>query len=89
MSTEALELALYDLGVRRDMRTAFAQDAPALLARYALDAHEAALITGFDVAGLQKAGVSPLLTYGFWLMNAPERTRAAYLARLRAGAATS
>jgi len=29
--------------------------------------------------------VSPLLTYGFWLMNAPTRTRAAYLERLRQG----
>ncbi|MGV3571877.1 MAG: hypothetical protein ACO1PB_14855 [Ramlibacter sp.] len=85
MSTDAMELVLHDLGVKKDARTAFAEDAPALLARYALDEREAALIRDFDVAGLQARGVSPLLTYGFWLMNAPTRTRAAYLERLRQG----
>lgn len=85
MSTDAMELVLHDLGVKKDARTAFADDASALLARYALDAREAAMIRDFDVAGLQAQGVSPLLTYGFWLMNAPTRTRAAYLERLRQG----
>jgi hypothetical protein len=80
-----MELVLYDLGVKRDVRTAFAADADALLARYALDAQEAGMIRSFDIAGLQARGVSPLLTYGFWLMNSPAKTRAAYLDRLRQG----
>jgi hypothetical protein len=85
MSTEAMELVLHDLGVKREVRSAFAENAAAMLARYALDESEAAMIRDFDVAALQARGVSPLLTYGFWLMNAPTRTRAAYLERLRQG----
>jgi protocatechuate 4,5-dioxygenase alpha chain len=83
MSTEAMELVLYELGVKREVRTAFTADAPALLSKYALDQQEAAMIRDFDVKALQARGVSPLLTYGFWLMNAPTKTRAAYLERLR------
>lgn len=83
MSTDALELVLYELGVRREVRTAFSEDAAALLKKYALDECEAAMVREFDVAGLQARGVSPLLTYGFWLMNSPTKTRAAYLERLR------
>lgn len=78
-----LEQVLYDLGTRRDAREAFAADAAAFLARYRLPAGAAAMVAEFDVAGLQREGVSPLLTYGYWMMNAPTRTRAAYLAKLR------
>ncbi|RYZ10936.1 MAG: extradiol ring-cleavage dioxygenase [Comamonadaceae bacterium] len=85
MSADAMELVLYDLGVKREVRTAFGADAAAVLARYALDDTEAGMIRDFDIAGLQARGVSPLLTYGFWLMNAPTKTRAAYLERLRQG----
>jgi len=78
-----LEQVLYDLGTRRDARSAFAQDAQAFLARYRLPASAAKMVAEFDVAALQRAGVSPLLTYGYWMTNAPTRTRAAYLAQLR------
>ena len=56
------------------------------LKRYGVDATEADMISSFDVAGLLRAGVSPLLTYGFWMMNAPVKTRAAYLERSREAA---
>jgi len=85
MSTHTLEQTLHELGVRREARSAFAEDAAAFLARQGLAAEEAAMVRDFDVAALLAAGVSPLLTYGFWMMNAPTRTRAAYLER--AGAA--
>lgn len=83
MSTHAMELVLYDLGIRREARTAFSEDTAAFLKRYGVDEKEADLISSFDMAGLLKAGVSPLLTYGFWMMNASVKTRAAYLERSR------
>ena len=81
MSTHAMELVLYDLGVKREARTAFSEDAAAFLKRYRVDQKEVDMITSFDMARLLSAGVSPLLTYGFWMMNAPVKTRAAYLER--------
>lgn len=85
MSAEAIEVALYDLGVKREARTGFAADPQAFLARYALDADEAAMIRDFDVAGMQARNVSPLLTMGFWMMNHPSKSRGDYLDQLRAG----
>ncbi len=86
MSTHALELVLHDLGVKREARAAFAADAPTFLGRYRLDADELEMVRGFDVAGLQGRGVSALLTYGFWMMNEPGKSRADYLRRLNAAA---
>lgn len=85
MGTNALELVLYDLGVKREARTSFAADAAAFLGRYRLDANELEMVRTFDIAGLQKRGVSALLTYGFWMMNEPGKSRADYLKRLNAG----
>ena len=86
MSTHAMEMVLYDLGVKREARTAFAEDAASFLARYGVDEGEAKAISGFDVAAMQKSGVSALLTYGFWMMNAPVKSRATYLEKLRQNA---
>jgi hypothetical protein len=86
MSTHAMESVLHDLGVKREARNAFGEDPAAFLKRYGVNAAEADMISSFDVAGLLKAGVSPLLTYGFWMMNAPVKTRAAYLERSREAA---
>lgn len=83
MSTHAMEMVLYDLGVKREARAAFAEDAAGFLSRYGLEAGEASAISGFDVGAMQKAGVSALLTYGFWMMNAPVKTRTTYLEKLR------
>jgi hypothetical protein len=78
-----MELALYDLSVKRELRKAFAEDPARALQGYRLSEEEAALIRGFDVRGMQARGVNPLVTFGFWMMNAGERTSAAYLAKLR------
>jgi hypothetical protein len=86
MTVNALEQALYDLGVKRDARTAFHENADGFLARYRLDDEERGLLKNFDVAALQQRGTSALLTLGFWMTNAPDKSRAAYLARLRGGA---
>ncbi len=85
MSRYALELALYDLSVRRDVRGAYAKDPDETLSRYRLDASERDAIRALDVAGLQRLGASPLLTMGFWTMHGPDRSIDAYLAALRAG----
>lgn len=82
MTINAIEAALHDLGVKRQARTAFAEDPQAFLQAYRLEAHERDMLASFDVAGLQRAGASPLLTLGFWMMNEPSRSRAQYLARL-------
>lgn len=83
MSTHAMELVLHELGVKREARVAFGENPADFLQRYRVDAAEAEMIRGFRVAALLNAGVSPLLTYGFWMMNAPVKTRAAYLERSR------
>jgi protocatechuate 4,5-dioxygenase alpha chain len=85
MSSEAVEVALYDLGVKREARAGFASDPDAFLARYALAPEEAAMIREFNVAGLQARSVSPLLTMGFWMMNHPGKSRGDYLDQLRTG----
>lgn len=82
MTVHAIESALHDLGVKRQARTAFAEDASAFLKAYRLEPAESDMIANFDVAALQRAGASPLLTLGFWMMNEPGRSRANYLDRL-------
>lgn len=82
MSSNGLEHVLHELSVRREARTAWTQDAERFLAKFALTRDEADMVRGHDVAAMLAAGVSPLLTYGFWMTNAQERTRKAYLTRL-------
>ncbi len=82
MSCNGLEHVLHDLSVRREARVAWAQDAERFLAKFVLTRDEADMVKNLDVAAMLAAGVSPLLTYGFWMTNAQERTRKAYLTRL-------
>ena len=82
MTVYALETALHDLGVKKQARAEFAADPARFLSGYRLDQHEVDMVRNFDVLGLQKAGVSALLTLGFWMMNEPGRSRAQYLDRL-------
>lgn len=82
MSSYALEQVLHELSVRREARAAWAQDADRFLGRFGLTQQEVDMVRGQDVAGMLAAGVSPLLTYGFWMTNAQERSRKAYLQRL-------
>jgi protocatechuate 4,5-dioxygenase alpha chain len=84
MSSNGLEQVLHELSVRREARASWAQDADRFLGRFGLTQLEADMVHGHDVAGMLAAGVSPLLTYGFWMTNAQDRSRKAYLQRLGA-----
>lgn len=85
MTLEAVEMALYDLSTKRNVRARFAEEASQALSAYGLDDDEACALSSFDVRDLQLRGASPLLTLGFWLTCAPEKSRAAYLARINVG----
>ncbi|REE06605.1 hypothetical protein B0G71_8289 [Paraburkholderia sp. BL27I4N3] len=41
------------------------------------------MIVSFDVASLQKAGVNPMLTMGFWQELSPHGDMRVYMQRLR------
>ena len=82
MSLNALELVLYDLGVKRDARKAFREDADALLSKYRLTSDEAQMVKRFDVLGMYRAGASPMLTMGFWQMCEESRSMSAYIKRM-------
>ncbi len=87
MSRNVLEKLMHQLCVDRAVKQRFKEDPEGLLARYALSDEERAMVTGFDVAGMQKHGVNPMLTLGFWTENAPNRHPAAYMKALRGAAA--
>lgn len=86
MSRNVLELVLHRLCVDRAVKQRFKEDPAGLLARYALTDEERAMLTGFDVAAMQRHGVNPMLTFGFWSENAPDRQPAAYMHALRGDA---
>ena len=83
MSRHLLERVLHQLSVDRSAKQRFREDAHGFLSRFALTDDERAMVTGFDVLGLQLAGVNPMLTMGFWQELSPERGMRAYMARLR------
>lgn len=83
MSLEALEHAIYDLGIDRNRRKLFQDDPEAFLAGYALSPEEADMIRRFDVRAMQAAGLNPMLSMGFWMTSAPDRSLKAYSAALK------
>ena len=86
MSRNVLELVMYRLCVDRAVKQRFKEDAAALLARYDLTDAERAMLIGFDVAAMQAHGANPMLTFGFWSENAPDRQSSAYMRALRGAA---
>jgi hypothetical protein len=83
MSRNVVERVLYMLCVDRSAKQRF-KDAPAdFLARHALDEAERAMILGFDVKGLQRHGINPMLTMGFWQELSPQRDMRSYIQLLR------
>lgn len=83
MTVEAVEMALHALSTKREARSEFRDAQQAFLGRFNLEADEQAQVAGFDVRAMQAAGVSPLLTMGYWMTNAPDRSMPAYLGALR------
>ncbi|AQY66172.1 MULTISPECIES: extradiol ring-cleavage dioxygenase [Pseudomonas] len=84
MSRNVMERALWQLCVERVAKERFRQDAVGFLGRFALEEAEVRMIVEFDVAGLQAAGVNPMLTMGFWQELAPDRNMSLYKQRLGA-----
>lgn len=83
MSRNVLERVLHQLSVDRVAKQRFRDDAAAFLSRFALTDEERGMVTGFDVRGLQLAGVNPMLTMGFWQELSSQRDMRSYMARLR------
>lgn len=83
MSRNLLERVLHQLSVDRSAKQRFREDAEGFLQRFALDDVERRMVVDFDVLALQKAGVNPMLTMGFWQELSPNRDMRAYMARLR------
>ncbi|PWV60100.1 extradiol ring-cleavage dioxygenase [Plasticicumulans acidivorans] len=83
MSRNVLEKLMHQLCVDRTVKQRFKEDLEGLLARYALTEDERDMLRRFDVAAMQKHGVNPMLTLGFWSENAPDRHPAAYMKALR------
>lgn len=84
MSRNVLERVLWQLSVDRTAKERFRADPRRFLARFALsEAHEQ-MVLNFDVGGLQREGVNPMLTMGFWQELSPERSMAVYKRRLGA-----
>jgi len=88
MSRNILERVLHQLTVDRAAKQRFREDSAGYLQRFALSEAERAMLTGFDVLGLQQAGVNPMLTMGFWQELSPERDMRAYMRKLRPVGAT-
>jgi hypothetical protein len=83
MSRNVLEKLLHQLCVDRSVKQRFREEADKLLSRYALTEEERQMLLSFDVAALQKHGVNPMLTMGFWQENASDRNPNGYMRALR------
>ena len=66
MSRNTLERVLWQLSVERAAKQKFREAPREFLSSFALSEDEVEMVVGFDVAGLQQAGVNPMLTMGFW-----------------------
>lgn len=84
MSRNTLERVLWQLSVERAAKDKFREDPQLFLSRFALSQEEVQMVVGFDVAGLQQVGVSPMLTMGFWQELSPSRDMNQYKVRLGA-----
>ncbi|AVO53198.1 protocatechuate 4,5-dioxygenase alpha chain [Ectopseudomonas oleovorans] len=84
MSRNTLERVLWQLSVERAAKDKFREDPRQFLSRFALSEEEVEMVAGFDVAALQRIGVNPMLTMGFWQELSPTRSMKQYKALLGA-----
>ncbi|ARN19623.1 extradiol ring-cleavage dioxygenase [Piscinibacter gummiphilus] len=89
MSRNVLEKLMHQLCIDRATKQRFRDEPEKLLQRLALTDEEKAMLLSFDVAGLQRLGVNPMLTMGYWQENAPDRSPGAYMKALRPDAVDS
>ncbi len=80
---ERLERLLFDLGIKRDVKSAFKADPDKLLQSYRLTEAEARLVKEFDVYELARIGVNSMALMGYWIQNEPSRSLSAYLQKLK------
>jgi len=84
MSRNVLERVLWQLSVERAAKERFREDAGKFLARFDLSEEERQMVVEFDVGALQRLGVNPMLTMGFWQELSPNRSMRLYKERLGA-----
>ncbi|HYQ38402.1 MAG TPA: extradiol ring-cleavage dioxygenase [Pseudomonas sp.] len=84
MSRNVLERVLWQLSVERAAKERFREDAPKFLGRFDLTDEEKRMVVEFDVGALQRLGVNPMLTMGFWQELSPNRSMRLYKERLGA-----
>ncbi|MEN0108006.1 MAG: extradiol ring-cleavage dioxygenase [Pseudomonas sp.] len=84
MSRNVLEKVLWQLSVERSAKERFREDGARFLSRFALSEDEKAMVLTFDVGALQRLGVNPMLTMGFWQELSPTRDMRIYKQRLGA-----
>jgi protocatechuate 4,5-dioxygenase alpha chain len=84
MSRNVLEKVLWQLSVERVAKERFREDGRKFLGRYALSEEEVEMVLSFDVGALQRLGVNPMLTMGFWQELSPNRSMRIYKERLGA-----
>jgi|SRR5690625_1442337 len=84
MSRNVLERVLWHLSVERASKEAFRNDPERFLNRFDLSEEEKNWILNFEVGALQKVGVNPMLTMGFWQEMSPNRSFRKYKEKLGA-----
>lgn len=84
MSRNVLERVLWQLSVERAAKECFREEPRKFLSRFALSPEEVDMVVDFDVAALQRLGVNPMLTMGFWQELSPSRDMRLYKERLGA-----
>jgi hypothetical protein len=84
MSRNVVERVLHQLTVDRAAKQRFREDANAYLARFALTDNERRMLLEFDILGLQRHGVNPMLTMGYWQELSPTPDMRLYMKVLRA-----
>ncbi|MFC2973107.1 extradiol ring-cleavage dioxygenase [Azotobacter bryophylli] len=84
MSRNVLERVLWQLSVERAAKERFREEPRKFLSRFALSPEEVDMVVDFDVAALQRLGVNPMLTMGFWQELSPSRDMRLYKERLGA-----
>lgn len=84
MSRNLVEKVLWKLSVERSSKNRFRDDPRGFLGQFRLSEQEVECLVHFEVGALQRMGVNPMLTMGFWQELAPDRSMRLYKERLGA-----
>ncbi|HLV76434.1 MAG TPA: extradiol ring-cleavage dioxygenase [Marinobacter sp.] len=89
MKRDVVERVLWNLSVDRFSKEKFRENPEKFLGRFALDDECRQMILNFEVDQMQKLGVNPMLTIGYWMEMAPDRRISSYNRKLRADSVSS